>query len=136
MFLSCSSKTSFLSQKLVNTAFLSRKFINTAYLSRKFINTCLSIDFKDLLDPSIAPQIVPRCCHIYGNILKPAKVRIFYSSVAFNLITNREGSRRALLVYFRLFLLRHRDTLPSRPVSQHMRTFVAEITTTCVHSGR
>ena len=54
-------KNIILSQKLVNTAFLSRKFINTAYLSRKFINTRLSIDFKDLLDPSIAPQIVPPC---------------------------------------------------------------------------
>ena len=30
-------------------------------MSQKSINTCLSIDFKDLLDSSIVPQVVPPC---------------------------------------------------------------------------
>ena len=49
----------FFSQKLVRTAFLLWKFVNTAFLSQKYMR--LSIAFKDLLDPMIAPQIMPHC---------------------------------------------------------------------------
>ena len=50
-----------MSHKCVNTAFLSQKIVNKAFLLRKFINTRSSIDFKDLVDSSIAPHIKPHC---------------------------------------------------------------------------
>ena len=53
-----------MSQKLVTTAFLTLKIVNTAYLLQNCINTRLSIDSKDLLDSSTAPQVVSPC---YSN---------------------------------------------------------------------
>ena len=86
-----------MSQKLVNTAFLLRKFVNTAYLSRKFINTHLSIDCKDLLDPSISPQIVPPCITVQNRFQHSHWITILHVSLVEDILRhsrNWRASRR------------------------------------------